>query len=98
MVSSLRDTSIRSMLFFLPDSATVGVVAGVAVVGLVVGAIVAVGLLFKTGRLKPCRHGNSNGPSPGVGSIPAAAPSATSSAMEGNQLPAAIPYPEALQT
>ncbi|CAN0316333.1 unnamed protein product, partial [Ectocarpus sp. 6 AP-2014] len=78
------------------DSATVGLVAGVLGVGLVVGAIAAVVVLFKTGRLKSGRHGTPNGPSPGMGSIPAAAPSATSSAMEGSQLPAAIQYPEAL--
>ncbi|CAM9845589.1 unnamed protein product [Ectocarpus sp. 13 AM-2016] len=78
------------------DSATAGLVAGMLVVGLVVGAIVAVVLLFKTGRLKPCRHGTPNGPSPVVGSIPAAAPSVTSNAMERTQLPAAIQYPEAL--
>ncbi|CAB1103876.1 unnamed protein product [Ectocarpus sp. CCAP 1310/34] len=35
---------------------------------------------------------------PGVGSIPASAPSATSRAMEGTQLPAAMQYPEALHT
>lgn len=74
------------------------VVAGAVGGGLVVGAIAAEVLLLKTGRLKPCGNGNSSEPSPGVGSIPAAAPSATSRAMEGTQLPAAMQYPEALHT
>ncbi|CAB1106192.1 unnamed protein product [Ectocarpus sp. CCAP 1310/34] len=66
--------------------------------GLVVGAIAILILLFKTGRLKHCRNGNSHGPSPGVGQIPAAAgPSAMESARRGMQLPAAIQYPEALR-
>ncbi|CAM9246215.1 unnamed protein product [Ectocarpus sp. 8 AP-2014] len=80
------------------DTSTMSVVAGAVGGGLVVGAIAAVVLLFKTGRLKPCRNGNSSEPSPGVGSIPAAAPSATSNAIAGPQLPAAMQYPEALRT
>ncbi|CAM9684046.1 unnamed protein product [Ectocarpus sp. 12 AP-2014] len=80
------------------DSSTMSVVAGAVGGGLVVGAIVAVVLLFKTGCLKPCGNGNANEPSPGVGSIPAAAPSATSRATTGTQLPAAVQYPEAVRT
>ncbi|CBJ32371.1 expressed unknown protein [Ectocarpus siliculosus] len=80
------------------DTSTMSVVAGAVGGGLVVGAIAAVVLLFKTGRLKPCGNDNSSEPSPGVGSIPAGAPSATSSAIAGTQLPAAMQYPEALRT
>ncbi|CAN0111785.1 unnamed protein product [Ectocarpus sp. 13 AM-2016] len=74
------------------------IVAGAVGGGLVVGAIAAVVLLVKTGRLKRCGNDNSSEPSPGVGSITAAAPSATSRAMEETQLPAAAQYPEALHT
>ncbi|CAM9435216.1 unnamed protein product [Ectocarpus sp. 13 AM-2016] len=80
------------------DTSTLSVVAGAVGGGLIVGAIAAVVLLFKTGRLKPCGNRNSNEPSPGVESIPAAAPSATSRAKEGSQLPAAMQYPGALHT
>ncbi|CAM9436899.1 unnamed protein product [Ectocarpus fasciculatus] len=79
------------------DTSTVVVVAGAVGGGLVVGVIATVILLFKTGRLKHCRHGSSDGPSPGVGPIPAAAPSAMDSARQGMQIPAAMQYPEALR-
>ncbi|CAN0222267.1 unnamed protein product [Ectocarpus fasciculatus] len=79
------------------DTSTMGAVAGAVGGGLVIGVIAVVALLFKTGRLKPCRNGNSNEPPPGVGSTPAAAP-ATSSAIAGTQLPAARQYPVPLQT
>ncbi|CAM9602797.1 unnamed protein product [Ectocarpus fasciculatus] len=78
------------------DASTMSVVAGAVGGGLVIGLIAVVVLLFKTGRLKPCRNGNSNEPPPGVGSNPAAAP-ATSGAMGGTQLPAAMQYPVPLQ-
>ncbi|CAM9337771.1 unnamed protein product, partial [Ectocarpus sp. 13 AM-2016] len=80
------------------DSSTMSVVAGAVGGGLVVGVIVTVVLLFKTGRLKRCGNGNATEPSPGVGSIPAAAPSATSRATTGTQLRTAVQYPEALRT
>lgn len=96
-VLSLSDTFGRSLMSFLhTDTSTMGAVAGAVGGGLVIGAIAVVVLLFKTGRLKPCRNGNSNDPPPGVGSTPAAAP-ATSSAISGTQLPPARQYPVPLQ-
>lgn len=63
---------------------TVGVVTVAAGVGLVVGAVVTVILLFKTGLLKHCRHGSSHSPSPGMGPTPAAAAPSASNNIAGH--------------